>query len=396
MTRLSRERIRARKKLDEARGKIAQLNKMFPGAIDKLKGDWPQNTRDEVDAILGLNLAINATSQPASQPTTQPAGETLVRIVKEANPELRRLKDMIRQAKDDLNILKDVNHMKDAHPRVQALKARITKLEEDLAKAPETVERKIYETVVNNTGQGTPIRPQSDPLGLYAMSNVVGEYQRAQQEWELLQPEYEDLEKKYNEMTELMSNFYVVRERYDDILDKVAKEQRELNAWQDKFNTIQMNLSAEVANRRTHMNTVQAAQKEFLPSEPNLMKILIGAFVAAMGVGAALVFLMNFFDRTISTTDKAKEFFDLPVHGVIGEIVSKRQLRWRWFKKWVLTSTVMGILLGCVAIAAMSISLKLHYPDKFVEWQSAPLAFISEYGQHAVTSITTAITSSLQ
>jgi len=314
MTRLTRERIKASHKIEKTRLKIAQLNQSFPHAIDQLKKDWPQETKDEMDRILGVKLGDNATSRSASQPA-------------------------------------------------------------------------------NMASQDSPAGPTSDPHGSFAMSGAMADYRMVSQEWELLQSEYADLKAKYNEMTELMSDFYVVRERYDDILDKVAKEQRELNAWQDKFNTIQMELSAEVANRRTHMNTVQAAQVKFLPDAPELLRIMAAALcVALLAIHWAISPLVTLGQRTIAVvwvSLVSLAVIMMTVHpavlGVSACVVISAWLAVRLDRWWSrsragrVVVVLLTIVIVCAAIAAMnSILLKLQYPDMFAECKQAPLTFLYE------------------
>ena len=73
---------------------------------------------------------------------------------------------------------------------------------------------------------------------------------------------------------------------------------------------------------------------------------LLAAIVGGLAFGAGLVFLANLLDRSVSTTEEAVHHFDLPVHGVIAEIVTARQQWVRRTKVWTIgpavTSTSKG------------------------------------------------------
>ena len=161
-----------------------------------------------------------------------------------------------------------------------------------------------------------------------------------------------------------------------EITKKITEQQAELVNWQGRLSGIRMSLAAEVAKKRTHLEAVQAAQEQFVPSFPPLPLVLGFSIGGALAFGIGLVFLANMFDRTISTTDGASEEFGLPVHGVIGEILLAKERRRRKLVSWVAVPAVLALALVCVAGAGMSILLRLQFPEQYAKWHAAPATFL--------------------
>ena len=140
-----------------------------------------------------------------------------------------------------------------------------------------------------------------------------------------------------------------------------------------------MALDAEVAKRRTHLESVQTAEKQFRPSSPKLMMILAFTYLGGLAFGGGVVFLINFLDRSISTTEEAGKYFNVPVHGVIGEIITTRQRLRRGIRRYLLAPAVTLLILGVLGIATLSITLWLKSPEKFQEWKAAPVRFVFDH-----------------
>jgi hypothetical protein len=95
-----------------------------------------------------------------------------------------------------------------------------------------------------------------------------------------------------------------------------------------------------------------------------------------MAFGAGLVFLAHLLDRTVVTPDDAKSF-GVPVHGVIGEIMTPAGLRkLRWKRRLVLPTAALIVAVS-VGLSALSITLWLQYPNKYREWQTSPLEYLT-------------------
>ena len=138
-----------------------------------------------------------------------------------------------------------------------------------------------------------------------------------------------------------------------------------------------MALEAEMKDRRTHLNVLQAAQEQIRPSSPKLYMVLGFAIVGGLAFGGGLVLVSSHWDRSISTTDDAIGYFDAPVFGITSEIISRRQRAMRRMRRWIVGPIVTIIVLVGLAVSGMSITLWLKYPQKHKEWKASPIAFVS-------------------
>ena len=387
MENLSRDMLTAQDKLREATAKVVKLTELFPHAADSL----PAQDANQVKILVAsyrksrptsgpaTELASVAASQPATQPATQPAEEEPIQIIKGPNPERTRLEQQLRDREQELVTEQTIRHRTDQHPTILALKARIDQLKKQVEDTPaEVVTQKVYRNLANQLN--APVLPATDPLGIYTMASALGDWNLAALEDKRLNDDYADKKSRHEEGVALMDNFAVVRQRWVEYNNKVAECQAELTVWQNRRNDIQIALAAEVAKKRTRMDTLQAAQEQFLPSYPKLGFILGAAMFAALAGGAGLVLLLNLLDRTISTPDKAAELFNLPVHGVIGEIVLARELWIRRIKRCTVSPAIYLVVLICVVAAAVSITLRLQFPEMYSQWRADPLAFLYDKG----------------
>jgi hypothetical protein len=100
------------------------------------------------------------------------------------------------------------------------------------------------------------------------------------------------------------------------------------------------------------------------------------AIIGALAFGGGLVFLTHILDRTIVTTEDASQHFGIPIHAVIGEIITERERRAAMFRKWIVTPSVAAVVVVAVAISSLSLVLWLRYPEKYDEWKNSPVAFV--------------------
>ncbi len=313
-----------------------------------------QNTARQT--LARLKALGQAATAPASQPATQPAEP--VQVVRGPNPELRRLEEQLRAMEEALTDAQMLNHMKDNHPTVVKLRAKIRQLRKTIKNTPaEAVLHRVY----GNAASSDALRPQ-----LAATESLL----------ETATREIERLERRRAAWQKLMGNFAPVRQEYLQIIEKIQKQEAELGNWQGRLTEVEMALAAEVAKRRTHLNAVQAAQRQLRPSSPSLVMILGFAIFGGLAFGGGLVFGAQFLDRTIATTEHAMDYFDVPVHGVIGEIVTRRQRAAARLKRWLVAPVVSLIIVACLCISGLSVVLWLRFPEKYEQWRASPAGFV--------------------
>ena len=312
--------------------------------------------RSKLQRLLGL---LNApTSRPSGRVTTQPVMMT----VKRPNPEWQRLDGKVRELRESLAAQRIGKTAK--HPTIIALQDQIKLLEKRIS----TVEKEVDVEVPVPT-----VAPRDIPRNTIALQAQIA---AAKSELEIATQEKTRLEKDLKPLLKLSKNFAPIRQEYTAIIDKIKKEEQELNTWRSRYTGVQMDLAAEVAKRRTPLSAVQAAEEQDKPSSPSLALVLGLAVVGGLGVGAGLVFLASVLNRTVNTVEDAVQRFQVPVHGVISEIVSRRRQLTRRLRRWLLMPTVATVTLIVLAASVLSVCLWLRSPTKYKGWQNDPMGFV--------------------
>jgi uncharacterized protein involved in exopolysaccharide biosynthesis len=292
------------------------------------------------------------------QSTTTAPAEHASMVVKQPNPEYGRLKVQLHDLVDELDTSLVLKHMTEEHPTVRALRVKIAQTKRRLAEAPnEVIKERVF-------ASGTELIE----LSMAAAG--------AQSELEAAQNEIGRLENLSREYDKAWANFAPVRQGYLALLKKVNDSAAEAHHWRTRLESIQIALTAAVDNRLTRLKAVQPAQQQFLPSSPSLPAVLGLAVGGGLAFGAGLVFLAKTLDRTIRTPVEASEYFDLPVHGVISEIVTPAQRAGRLLKRWFLRPVICLILLVSVWLGGISAIYRLRRPEKYQEFWNSPSGFV--------------------
>jgi uncharacterized protein involved in exopolysaccharide biosynthesis len=378
-------------RLDESTKKRLEFEGKHAGAVPDNPGAIPQTierlTRD-IDRVRVQNTAardrlarFKALGLAATGPSSQP-----VQVVKGPNPKLKVLQEQHRDTQKELDSAKEdrrkyqeeletakaINRMRDEHPTVQVLKKKITQLDEKItrldgkiAQLDEEIKQIPQEAVIQSV-YGVPQHP----------ADVAMQMAAAESEVEVTDRELQRLQAQLSEYQALLANYAPIRQEYLQMIEKQREVDAERTSWQKRQAEVQMSLAAEIANRRTHLSAVQAAQKQSKPSSPSLLMVLILALGGGLAFGSALVFLTQMMDRSISTTEEAARHFGLPIHGVIEEIVPPRLRARRRMKKWILGPAVAFVVLAGLAVSAVNIAIWLEYHDSYAEWRRSPVGYL--------------------
>jgi len=293
-------------------------------------------------------------------------------LVREPNPEYVRLEEKLKQARNDLDDALGKQFMKPTHATAMALQRTIGELEERLKEAPRYLEAPRYpEAPALGEVRGEP------SLALMQTQLAI-EIAGAQSEAEIYGRELERLENRLKVLEQLQANFGPIRREYLSLQKKITDQEGELKQWEKSLSGVQMALAGEAAKRRTHLNPVQAAQQQFLPSSPSLVIVLALAAAVGLGLSVAFVFVLHVLDRTVMTAEDAIRLFGLPVCGVIGEIASQGSRVKQVVRRWVLGPAVGAVLVAALAVAGLSMTLRLCYPERYARWRGAPWQVLQE------------------
>lgn len=275
------------------------------------------------------------------------------------NPEIKLLRDQINENKRMLErMIPPVGRMKETHSDVIALRSNIEQLETRLAETPEEIViEKIY---------GTP--------ETRAMYNI--QLAAAQAEYDMRNGEIERLEARLANLESLSINYLPIRQEYQDLATQITRRTDELDDAQRQLRDLERHVAAEVVQKALRLQTIQDAQKPYLPSFPRLWHIVGAAVLGGLAVGAGLVFLSHTLDRSVSTSEDADELFGVPVCGVVSEIVTRRQRAVRRLAFWGLGPVITAVLVMALGSALLNAVLWLHHPEEYIRWRNDPLRYV--------------------
>jgi len=308
----------------------------------------------EVARLEGLGpIGVNSTNEP-NITTDKP-----LQVHYGTNPEYTRLKEELQKTKEMLTAVLDIKNEK--HPDVEILRQKIARLEQQLELTPpETILQTVYGTNKENTD-----------LAMRLLAK--------QSEAEMTEKELDRLQNRLDSHQNLLSNFGPIRREYLEIVKKIEDQQAELAQWEGRLRDVHMALAGEVAKRRTHLNAVQPALKQFNPSSPLFWRVLAFAVVGGLAFGVGTIIMASRLDRSIMTPEQAAHSFDFPVFGYVDVILTPRRLLLQRIKRWILTPIISLILAAALFVSCFSLFLRLDSPEQYKQWREAPLKYL--YGQ---------------
>jgi len=306
-------------------------------------------------------------------------------VIKGPNPKLDELKKELDAKKEELKGFEDavdtavtLRHMTEQHPTVQALRKKIANIEKEVEKVEKEIEETPKEAVLQ-----TVFGKDSLELTMKLAS--------AQSAVDLASGELKRLEKRLEGPQDLVTGYAPIRQEYLEHIRRCDELEGEKANWQKRLTEIQMALSAEVASRRTHLDATQNAEKQFRPSSPNLQRVLLFALAGGLLFGGAIVFLGSLLDRSVTTPQEAAKHFDLPVCGVIGEIVPRKTRFLRATRGLVIEPVVALVLVAIIGVAGLNIVMRLQHPEHYQQWKKDRSAFIksnaTDYYRRAVQEL---------
>jgi len=158
------------------------------------------------------------------------------------NPERARLVKQVVDAEKKLKI--EHKGKTDRHPKIVSLKARIDSLARRISEMPEQVR----------------VPSESERRALLARKAA------AEADLAAVTDDKEQLEKRREPLEKLLESFEQLGRQEAEVAENIAKEQDQSDTWAKRRQAVQADRATELARRRKHLSTVQAAAK---PAEPD-------------------------------------------------------------------------------------------------------------------------------
>ena len=326
-----------------------------------------QQLRPQLDLAKQKEAQLLVLTRTASQPATTSAPTSgPVQEIWGPNPEIARLQEEQAKARTDLQDCLMLRGMKEKHRDVIALRKKIKDLDTRLATLPPQV--KLQEVHAGAGAGGTSLE-------------LAFQQAAVKSEIALLTGRVDQVQGELDHMQKSVAEYAKVADEYAGFVKTEAERQEDVKRYQTRLADLKMQLGAEVAQRATQSRTIQPAARQYLPSSPQLWMVLMSAVFGGLAAGGGLVFLANFFDRTLGNSQDASEYLGVPVHGVISEIVTQQQLRQRR-RRALMLYPLCGIVLGAGLLMSLYFAkLRLTDQEKYQRFQQNPTSFLLHWGQ---------------
>jgi hypothetical protein len=232
-----------------------------------------------------------------------------------------------------------------------------------------------------------PLQAVVSSLNMPTEGDLMLARMQADTELEVAKKEIDRLQPLLDKYEELWTGFGPVRQEYLKFIQKSEELSKEAATWQQKLMDVEAALQAQINESGTRLAAVQSPQKQFKPSSPRMGVVMAFAILGGLAFGAVLVFLASMMDRTIAATEDAAGHFDVPVFGVIGEIVTRRDLAIRRLKRAIVVPAVAVTVLVALAFSSFSIWQRLEEPPGYrSEWKASPAKHVPDRPGQAAPS----------
>lgn len=351
---LTEERIEFEKK---HRGSIPESSGILRDWIFQIDADLEdyrlrhEMAKQALTGLQGLEKENNDSTEDPNEPRE-------IRLV--PNPLLEHKEKQLQATKDELQNFIFTTTAEETHPTVIKLR-----------KAIETLEKQIEET--------EPLIEPKYAMGRINDPRLTFDLFKTQISMEGIKTQIARLEGRRKDYVNTLKNFGAIRPAYQELNEKIEGTQKELDRWRDSLQSAEMALAAERAKRNTHLNAVQAALKQYRPSEPKLLNAIAIALMGGIAFGGLLVFLAIRIDQTIITPEQAAKGFGIPVYGFVGVIMTPRALLIRTLKRWIITPAVATVLIAVVGICTFSLTLRLQHPDEYKSWKKNEIKYLTSH-----------------
>ncbi len=325
-----------------------------------------QIVSDQIESMKGeleiAELRLQAYEDVEQQSGNAESDEKEVKVMG-PNPAVAELEDQIETAEEGLEILLKVQKKTEKHPDVIQQRSQIAFLKEKLAAEPKEIEleRHIYPSSNGKLGPGFHIEKTASKVKVENLQRALEQKRESQKQLQRQRMQYDSLKAEWDKLVEAE----------EKALDKLTNLRQEAEK-------VERNLGAEAAGTRTGVITRELADYPYRPSSPKLFMVIGLSLGAGLAAGAGLIFLSHIMDRTISTPEEAAAQFNLPVHGVIAEIVTPQVKRRRKLTRALVVPLVAIILTAGIGLGILSNWLRLERPSEYATFRATPMHYLSQ------------------
>jgi polysaccharide chain length determinant protein (PEP-CTERM system associated) len=293
------------------------------------------------DRLAGLEVAIAETIANASQPRVERRDPDGVPTGTPAQ--------QLEQAQATLTTL-ERRGLKPTHPDVVRTKRIISELEVKVAE--EATRKAELASLASEPAANVPasvaskvaaMRLEADQLRR-GLENRKAEDERLRRVLASYNVRLEAAPKLESEETELMRGYETLKEQYDSLLKKSEESK--------------LSVSLEKAQIGEQFKIIEMARLPQRPVSPDRMRLNLMGLLAGLGLGVALVALLEYRDTTLKTDDDVVVSLALPVLAVIPAMLTQADRKRAKRRRLILSASATAVVfIAAAAVVAWRMNL---------------------------------------
>jgi polysaccharide chain length determinant protein (PEP-CTERM system associated) len=343
--------------LSETKARLDEQEQRVSGFKRRHLGELPQQMDNNLATLdrLHAQLRQNADSQTRAAERRQALSSQIAEAESLTAPTAYALgpaggppvpvtpADRLIQKKEELARLR--TQFSEKYPDVVQLKAEVALLERELAntKSAESKPGQIAAAIPSPPASASPAAPY-----LLRLKEALSEAQtdlkvlkaeegRLRESIAVYQGRVENVPRREQEFKEISRDYESTRELYGSLLKR--------------YEEAQLAESMEQRQKGEQFRVLDSAVANLQPAAPNRVKLLLMGVAAALGLAAAVVFMAEHIDTSFHEVDDLRAFTNVPVLASIPRIVTRTDLRRRWWRVR-LGASALGI--GVAMIVGLS------------------------------------------
>ncbi len=201
----------------------------------------------------------------------------------------------------------------DQHPDVIRLNKIIADLEAKTEKETgETTEESQAEASVSETAMRTPYMTQREEIK-GQIKTLEAEILKINNQTKYYQKRVEDTPKREQELMSLRRDHQNIQESYNSLLNRKLEAEIAVNM--------------EKKQKGERFRILDPARLPEKPVSPNMKKLFMLAVAAGLGIGAGIIFLLEYFNTSFKKPEDIESFLGLPVLVTIPPIYQPKDIR---------------------------------------------------------------------
>ena len=230
------------------------------------------------------------------------------------------------------------------HPDVVRLKERIADLQSTLA-ARGGQPGSDTKPARDGASAPRPVMSQSGAILQAQQREAQGEIASLEAEIPRIQKQIEFYERLVDETPKREQELLTLRRDYENV-------QKSYNSLLDRKLQAEVGVNLEKKQIGEQFRVLDYAKLPNKPIKPDMRKLFMLVMAAAVGIGAALIFVLEYLDTSFKKAEEVETHLGLPVLATIPGMLEKKDRMWSLANQ---VATVFFLLIGAVLLGAFAL-----------------------------------------